>query len=136
MRCLNLKGLYVNSQAHTGSYLTHTLFVYITAPEIRHLTNKDTFVPPRGPHIIGVPLVCIYMIKINEPQLPWLHTAIYHTGLDVKMEVTHTIICTCTLRHLRTTKERYTNQIPRQQPFKEKLLPWVGLEPTTFSVLG
>ena len=29
------------------------------------------------------------MIKINEPQLPWLRTAIiYHTGLDVKMEVT------------------------------------------------
>ena len=26
---------------------------------------------------------------INEPQLPWLRTAIYHTGLDVKMEVTH-----------------------------------------------
>ena len=30
----------------------------------------------------------MYMIKINEPQLPWLRTAIYHTGLDVKMEVT------------------------------------------------
>ena len=28
------------------------------------------------------------MIKINEPQLPWLRTAISHTGLDVKMEVT------------------------------------------------
>ena len=28
------------------------------------------------------------MVKINEPQLPWLRTAIYHTGLDVKMEVT------------------------------------------------
>ena len=29
------------------------------------------------------------MIKINEPQLPWLQTVIiYHTGLDVKMEVT------------------------------------------------
>ena len=28
----------------------------------------------------------VYMIKINEPQLPWLRTAIYHTGLDVKME--------------------------------------------------
>ena len=28
------------------------------------------------------------MIKINEPQLPWLQTAIYHTCLDVKMEVT------------------------------------------------
>ena len=39
-------------------------------------------------------------------------------------------------RHLRKTKEiLYTNQIPRQQPFKEKLLPRVGLEPTTFSVL-
>ena len=25
---------------------------------------------------------------------------------------------------------------PRQQPFKEKLLPRVGFEPTTFSVLG
>ena len=25
---------------------------------------------------------------INEPQLPWLRSAIYHTGLDVKMEVT------------------------------------------------
>ena len=36
----------------------------------------------------------MYMIKINEPQLPWLRTAIYHTrGLDVKMEVTQ---CTCT----------------------------------------
>ena len=23
---------------------------------------------------------------INEPQLPWLQTAIYHTGLDVKSE--------------------------------------------------
>jgi hypothetical protein len=33
-----------------------------------------------------------YMININEPQLPWLRTAIYHTGLDVKMEVTQ---CTC-----------------------------------------
>ena len=35
-------------------------------------------------------------------------------------------------------KERYmyTNQIPRQQPFKEKLLPRVGLKPMTFSVLG
>ena len=32
--------------------------------------------------------VYMYMIKINEPQLPWLRTAIYHTGLDVKMEVT------------------------------------------------
>ena len=33
----------------------------------------------------------MYMIKINEPQLPRLRTAIYmyHTGLDVKMEVTH-----------------------------------------------
>ena len=30
----------------------------------------------------------MYMIKINEPQLPRLRTAIYHTGLDVKMEVT------------------------------------------------
>ena len=38
-----------------------------------------------------------YMIKINEPQLPWLRTAIYmyHTGLDVKMEVTQ-CACTCT----------------------------------------
>ena len=27
----------------------------------------------------------LYMIKINEPQLPWLQTAIiYHTGLDEK----------------------------------------------------
>ena len=26
---------------------------------------------------------------------------------------------------LRKKKERYTNQIPRQQPFKEKLLPQV-----------
>ena len=34
------------------------------------------------------------------------------------------------------TKQRHTNQIPRQQPFKEKLPPRVGLEPTTFSVLG
>ena len=25
---------------------------------------------------------------INEPQLPWLQTAIYHTGQDVKMKVT------------------------------------------------
>ena len=34
-------------------------------------------------------------------------------------------------------KETYkSRQIPRQQPFKERLLPWVGLEPTTFSVLG
>ena len=34
----------------------------------------------------------MYMIKINEPQLPWLRTAIiYHTGLDVKMEVTQCI---------------------------------------------
>ena len=30
----------------------------------------------------------LYTIKINEPQLSWLRTAIYHTGLDVKMEVT------------------------------------------------
>ena len=40
------------------------------------------------------------MIKINEPQLPWLQTAIiYHTGLDVKMEVTqctHVYVCTHT----------------------------------------
>ena len=36
----------------------------------------------------------IYMIKINEPQLPWLRTVIYHTGLDVKMEVTQ---CASTL---------------------------------------
>ena len=28
------------------------------------------------------------MIRINKPQLPWLQTAIYHTVLDVKMEVT------------------------------------------------
>jgi hypothetical protein len=27
-------------------------------------------------------------IYINKPQLLWLQTAIYHTGLDVKMEVT------------------------------------------------
>ena len=32
--------------------------------------------------------------------------------------------------------QRHSNQIPRQQPFKEKLLPRVGLKPTTFSVLG
>ena len=37
----------------------------------------------------------LYMIKINEPQLPWLRTAISHTGLDVKMEVTP---CTCITR--------------------------------------
>ena len=30
----------------------------------------------------------VYISKINEPQLPWLRTAIYHTGLYVKMEVT------------------------------------------------
>ena len=53
----------------------------------------------------------IYMIKINEPQLPWLRTAIYHTGLDVKMEVTqcagrvsantrHHHTCTCTNVHV------------------------------------
>ena len=35
------------------------------------------------------------------------------------------------LRHLRKAKQRYTNQIPRQQTFKEKLLPQV-----TFSILG
>ena len=29
-----------------------------------------------------------YLIKINEPQLPWLRIPIYHTGIDVKMEVT------------------------------------------------
>ena len=29
----------------------------------------------------------MYMYMI-EPQVPWLRTAIYHTGLDVKMEVT------------------------------------------------
>ena len=48
------------------------------------------------------------MIKINEPQLPWLQTVIYvhvyHTGLDVEREVTqcaghmyvyvYTCICT------------------------------------------
>ena len=33
--------------------------------------------------------VYVYMIKINEPQLPWLQIGKYHTGLDVKMEVTH-----------------------------------------------
>ena len=33
------------------------------------------------------------MIKINEPQLPWLRTAIYHTGLDVKIEVTQCAGC-------------------------------------------
>ena len=33
------------------------------------------------------------MITIKEPQLPWLQTAIYHTGLDVKMEVAQ-----CTVR--------------------------------------
>ena len=50
----------------------------------------------------------MYMIKINEPQLPWLRTAIYHTGLDIKMEVTQCAgcvstntmhICTCTYTH-------------------------------------
>ena len=30
--------------------------------------------------------VCV-CVHDNEPQLPWLRTAIYHTGLDVKMEV-------------------------------------------------
>ena len=30
------------------------------------------------------------MIKINEPQLPWLRTAIYHTGLDVKWKSPNT----------------------------------------------
>ena len=29
-----------------------------------------------------------------------------------------------------------TKTYPRQQPFKEKLLPQMGLESTTFSVLG
>ena len=43
----------------------------------------------RVKHLHGViQTSCLYMIKINEPQLPWLRTAIYHTGLDVKMEVT------------------------------------------------
>ena len=40
---------------------------------------------------------CIYMIKINEPQLPWLRTAIYHTGLDVHLHVpVCACVCTCT----------------------------------------
>ena len=47
-----------------------------------------------------ISVLCTYMIKINEPQLPWLQTAIYisHTGLDVKMEVTQCAamyVCTC-----------------------------------------
>ena len=29
----------------------------------------------------------------TEPQLPWLRTAIYHTGLDVQMEVTQCAVC-------------------------------------------
>ena len=43
-----------------------------------------------------------YMIKINEPQLPWLRTAvIYHTDIDVKngshpMYIVH-VHCICTL---------------------------------------
>ena len=36
---------------------------------------------------------------------------------------------------VKDNKKTY-NQIPKQQPLKEKLLPQVGLEPTTFSVLG
>ena len=45
-------------------------------------------------------ILYVYMIKINEPQLPWLQTTIYvyHTGLDVKIEVTQwciTIHSTC-----------------------------------------
>ena len=36
--------------------------------------------------------ICMYItiyVYMIEPQLPWLRTAKYHTGLDVKMEVTH-----------------------------------------------
>ena len=42
----------------------------------------------------------MYMIIINEPQLPRLRTAIYHTGLDVKKK-SHPVCrtCTCT-RHI------------------------------------
>ena len=40
------------------------------------------------------------MIKIKEPQLPWLQTAIYHTGLDVKMEVAQcTVHVQCRIVH-------------------------------------
>ena len=38
--------------------------------------------------------------------------------------------------HSRNTRQRHTNQIPRQQSSKEKLPPRVGLEPTTFSIPG
>ena len=34
--------------------------------------------------------MCVYMYTINEPQLPQLLTAIYHTGLHVKDE-THPV---------------------------------------------
>ena len=33
-------------------------------------------------------------------------------------------------------KTKIYKLIPKEQPFKEKLLPRVGLEPTTFSILG
>ena len=43
-------------------------------------SERDT-----GIYEVCVQCTCLYMIKINEPQLSWLRTAIYHTGLDVKM---------------------------------------------------
>ena len=52
----------------------------------------------RLPIVVGVAVILVlggggvHVYYINESQLPWLRTAIYHTGLDVKMEVTQ-----CTL---------------------------------------
>ena len=68
----------------------HTCIVYRpawlgqNAPFYMYVVSSVSFCILYIQHII----IQTYMIKINEPQLPWLRTAIYHTGLDVKMEVT------------------------------------------------
>ena len=63
----------------TGSVLSLIVNVFIVNPVLT-VTTEIRKVMELYIHM--------YMIRINEPQLPWLQTAIYHTGLDVKMEVT------------------------------------------------
>ena len=70
-------------------------YIYIAVHDCRYMYNRTK---KYGSQPFNIMYGTLYMVKINEPQLPWLRTAIYHTGLDVKMEVTHqmSIWCTCT----------------------------------------
>ena len=57
--------------------------------------------------------VCIHDL-INEPQLSWLQTAIYHMGLNVKNESHQCTYTVCTCKQIQATRKASGDTQTRQ----------------------